>query len=104
MLHLQISNVIHCFSKGRTSLVPVTVNLKFRGRQYRSNTGPEPGFAKRGGRVSKLRENWLIWPQNRLNFHDLVVKGGGGAESAHTWIRPCKHANTKRSKSFTDFE
>ena len=30
------------------------------------------GFAKRGGRVSKLRENWLIWPQNRLNLHDLV--------------------------------
>ena len=40
--------------------------------------GPDPGFAKRGGRVSKLRENWLIWPQNRLNLHDLVVKRGGG--------------------------
>ena len=40
-------------------------------------TGPDPGFAKRGSRVSKLRENWLIWPQNRLNLHDLVVKRGG---------------------------
>ena len=40
-------------------------------------SGPDPGFAKRGGRVSKLRENWLIWPQSRLNLHDLVVKGGG---------------------------
>ena len=27
--------------------------------------------------MSKLRENWLIWPQNRLNLHDSVVKGGG---------------------------
>ena len=39
--------------------------------------GPDPRFSKRGGRVSKLRENWLIWPQNRLNLHDLVVKRGG---------------------------
>ena len=51
--------------------------------------GPDPGFAKRGGRVSKLRENWLIWPQNRLNLHDLVVKRWAGAKSAHTWIHPC---------------
>ena len=35
-------------------------------------------IAKRGGRVSKLKENWLIWPQNRLNLHDLVVKRGAG--------------------------
>ena len=28
--------------------------------------------------MSKLRENWLIRPQNRLNLHDLVVKRGGG--------------------------
>ena len=33
---------------------------------------------KRGGRVTKLRENWLIWPPNRLNLHDLVVKRVGG--------------------------
>ena len=50
--------------------------------------GPDSRFAKRGGRVTKLRENWLIWPQNRLNLHDLVVKRGSRAESAHTWIRP----------------
>ena len=42
-------------------------------------TGQDPGFAKRGDRVSKLRENWLIWHQNRLNLHNLVVKRGGGA-------------------------
>ena len=51
--------------------------------------GLDPGFAKRGGWVSKLRENWLIWPHSRLNLHDLVVKRGGGAKSAHTWVRPC---------------
>ena len=45
-------------------------------------SGPDPGFAKRGGRVSKLRENWLIWSRNRLNLHGLVVKRGAGAESA----------------------
>ena len=39
--------------------------------------GPDPGFAKSVGQVSKLRENWLIWPKNRLNLHDLVVKRGG---------------------------
>ena len=27
--------------------------------------------------MPKLRENWLIWPQNRLNLHDLVLKRGG---------------------------
>ena len=40
-----------------------------------------------GGRVSKLGENWLIKPQNRLNLHDLAVKrGGAGTGSAYTWI------------------
>ena len=28
--------------------------------------------------MSKLGENWLIYPQNRLNLHDLAVKRGGG--------------------------
>ena len=52
---------------------------------FGSNPGPDPGFAKRGGRVSKLRENCLIWPQNRLNLHDLIVKKrGAGAKSAHS--------------------
>ena len=45
--------------------------------------------------MSTLRENWLIWPQNRLNLHDLVVKKRGGGEAgpnrAHTWIRPWFH-------------
>ena len=62
--------------------------------------GPDPGFAKRGGRVSKLRENWLIWPQNRLNLHNLVVKRGTGAKSAHTWICPWTTiVNTNPSKA-----
>ena len=62
--------------------------------------GLDPGFAKRGDRVSKLRENWLIWPQNRLNLHNLVVKRGTGAKSARTWIRPWTTiVNTNPSKA-----
>ena len=47
------------------------------------------GFAKKGGRVSKLGGNWPLYPQNRLNLHDLAVKREAlGPDRAHTWIRP----------------
>ena len=33
-------------------------------------------------------------PQNRLNLHLAVKRGGSGARSVHTWIRPCSDPQT----------
>ena len=55
-------------------------------------SGADAGFVKRGGRVSKLVKTggrMVDIAQNRLNLHNLTVKGGAKAESTHTWIRPC---------------
>ena len=60
---------------------PILSNLVEMAQAYIINPGPDPGFAKRLGKVSNLKENWLIWPQNRLNLHDLVVKRGGGGRA-----------------------
>ena len=56
-------------------------NHRYRGRaRICKKRGPS---VKIEGKLANMA------PKYRLNLHDLVVKrGGAGAKSAHTWIRP----------------